>query len=122
VSRLKHKLFTNPNQSEQPRAVICRSFPLRAYSSYFARTENYVAHWCVPTVTIWELRINTGKLMRASAHEKIIITERGQPVALPKAVDGPDLVGKSFPKRDIRKMPKVEGDSTDYISRDRDGR
>jgi hypothetical protein len=66
--------------------------------------------------------MNTGKLVRASAHEKIIITDRGQPVALLKRPDGPDLVGKPFPKRDIRKMPKAKGDSTDYISRDRDGR
>lgn len=27
-----------------------------------------------------------------------------------------DLIGKPFPKRDIRRMPKVEGDSTDYLS------
>jgi antitoxin (DNA-binding transcriptional repressor) of toxin-antitoxin stability system len=74
------------------------------------------------TATIRELHMNTGKLVRASAHEKIIITDRGQPVALLKRPDGPDLVGKPFPKRDIRKMPKAKGDSTDYISRDRDGR
>ena len=74
------------------------------------------------TATIHKLHMNTGKLVRAAAHEKIIITERGQPVALLKAVDGPDLVGKPFPRRDIRKMPKVPGDSTVYISEDRDGR
>lgn len=74
------------------------------------------------SVTIRELHMKTSKLVRESAHEKIIITDRGQPVALLKRPDGPDLVGKPFPKRDIRKMSKVEGDSTDYISRDRDGR
>ena len=72
--------------------------------------------------TIRELHMNTGKLVRASAHEKIIITDRGQPVALLQRTEGPDLVGKPFPKRDIRKMPRVKGDSTDYVSRDRDER
>jgi prevent-host-death family protein len=74
------------------------------------------------TATIHELHMNTGKLMRAAGHEKIIITERGQPVALLKAVDGPDLVGKPFPRRDIRKMPKSKVDPTIYVSQDRDGR
>jgi antitoxin (DNA-binding transcriptional repressor) of toxin-antitoxin stability system len=74
------------------------------------------------TVTIHELHLNARKLMRAAAHEKIIITDRSQPVALLKAVDGPDLVGKPFPRRDIRKMPKARGDSTQYIPWDRDER
>lgn len=74
------------------------------------------------TATIRELHMNTGKLVRAAAQEKIIITHRGQLVALLKALDGPDLVGKPFPKRDIRKMPKSSVDSTIYASWDRDGR
>ena len=72
--------------------------------------------------TIHELHMNTGKLMRAAGHEKIIITDQSQPVALLKAMDGPDLVGKSSPRRDIRKMPKARGDSRQYISWDRDER
>ena len=74
------------------------------------------------TVTIRELHTKTGKLVRAAAHEKIIITDRGQPIALLEKVEGPDLVGKPFPKRDISQLPKMEGDSTDYVSQDRDGR
>ena len=74
------------------------------------------------TATIRELQMNTGKLVRAAAHQKIIITDRGQPIALLKALDGPDLLGKPFPKRDIRKMPKSDVDSTLYVSQDRDGR
>ncbi len=74
------------------------------------------------TATIRELHMNTGKLVRASAHEKIIIKDRGRPVAVLKRLDGPDLEGKPFPKRDIRKMPKAKGDSTEYVSRDREGR
>jgi prevent-host-death family protein len=74
------------------------------------------------TATIRELHMNTGKLVRASAHENILITERGRSVAVLKSATGVDLVGKPFPKRDIRKMPKVKGDSTIYISEDRDAR
>lgn len=74
------------------------------------------------TATIRELHMNTGQLVRASARENILITDRGQAVAILKSAKAADLIGKPFPKRDIRKMPRVKGDSTDYISRDRDGR
>jgi antitoxin (DNA-binding transcriptional repressor) of toxin-antitoxin stability system len=74
------------------------------------------------TATIRELHMHTGKLVRASAREKILITDRGQPVALLKNAEAAELIGKPFPKRDIRKMPKVEGDSTIYISEERDAR
>jgi antitoxin (DNA-binding transcriptional repressor) of toxin-antitoxin stability system len=74
------------------------------------------------TATIHELHMNTGKLVPAAAHEKIIITDRCRPIALLKALDGPDLVGKPFPRREIRKMPKSKVDSTIYVSQDHDGR
>ena len=74
------------------------------------------------SVTIRELHMNTGRLVRASAHENILITERGQAVAVLKSAKAADLVGKAFPKRDFRKMPKVPGDSTVYISEERDAR
>ena len=74
------------------------------------------------TATIRELHMNTGKLVRASAHENILITERGQAVAVLKSAKTADLVGKPFPKRDIRKMPKSDIDSTIYVSQNRDGR
>jgi len=66
--------------------------------------------------------MNTGKVVRASAQQNILVTERGQPVAVLKSAKAADLVGKPFPKRDIRKMPKVPGDSTAYISEERDAR
>ena len=74
------------------------------------------------TATIRELHMNTGRLVRASAHENILITDHGEAVAVLKRAKAADLIGKPFPKRDIRKMPKVPGDSTVYISEDRDGR
>ncbi len=74
------------------------------------------------TATIRELHMNTGKLVRASAHENILITDHGEPVAVLKRAKAADLIGKPFPKRDIRKMPKSNIDSTIYVSQDRDGR
>lgn len=73
------------------------------------------------TVTIRDLHHRTGEVVRASAHEKILITERGRAVALLKGVQPADLAGKPFPKRDRRKMPRLQIDSTVYISQDRDG-
>jgi hypothetical protein len=49
----------------------------------------------------------------------ILIIERGHPVAVLKSAKAADLVGKPFPKRDLRAMPKVPGDSTTYISEER---
>lgn len=74
------------------------------------------------TVTIRDLHHRTGDVVRASAHEKILITERGRAVALLKGVQPADLAGELFPKRDRRKMPRIRVDSTVYISEDRDGR
>ncbi|HYY35721.1 MAG TPA: hypothetical protein VE867_05045 [Candidatus Binatia bacterium] len=72
--------------------------------------------------TIRKTHRNTGKPLRASAHEKIVTSHRGQCTALLKSLDGPDLLGRPFPNRDFREMAKSERDSTDYISRHRDGR
>ena len=66
--------------------------------------------------------MNTGKLVRATARENILITDRGQAIAVLKSAKAVDLAGKPFPKRDIRKMPRSNVDSTIYISQDRDGR
>ena len=74
------------------------------------------------SVTIRELHMNTGRVVRASVHEAILITERGHTIAVLKSAKAVDLIGKPFPKRDIRKMPKVPGDSTTYISEERDAR
>ncbi len=74
------------------------------------------------SVSIRELHTHTGKLVRGAANEKIIITERGRPIALLKSLEVSDLIGKRFPKRDRRKMPRVKIDSTIYVSEERDAR
>jgi antitoxin (DNA-binding transcriptional repressor) of toxin-antitoxin stability system len=61
-------------------------------------------------------------VVRAAARNKIVITERGRPIAVLKALEAVDLGGKLFPKRDLRKMPRVKIDSTVYISEDRQAR
>ena len=45
------------------------------------------------SVTIRELHMNTGKVVRASAQQAILITERGQAVAVLKSAKAADLVG-----------------------------
>jgi len=55
-----------------------------------------------------------------SSWSEEIITDRGRPIALLKALDESDLVGKPFPRHNIRKMPKSNVDSTIYVSQDRD--
>lgn len=74
------------------------------------------------TVTIRELHMKTGQIVRDSAHEQILITDHGRPIALLQQPRPAEMIGKLFPKRDRRKMPKVPGDSTIFISQDRDGR
>lgn len=74
------------------------------------------------SISIRELHTRTGEAVRASAKEKILVTERGRPVALLKPIEPGELDGKLFPKRDRRKMPAVKVDSTVYISADRDAR
>ena len=74
------------------------------------------------SVTIRELHMITGRVVRASVHGNILITKRGQPVAVLKSAKAADLAGKAFPKRDLRRMPKVPGDLADYISQERDAR
>ena len=100
--------------AEYERCVIC--------GANLVATKNGCQFLNMQTVTIRELHLNTRKLVRAAARQKIIITDRGRPIALLKALDEPDLVGKPFPRRDIRKMPKSKVDSTIYVSQDRDGR
>jgi prevent-host-death family protein len=74
------------------------------------------------SVTIHELHMNTGRVVRASVHGNILITERGQPVAVLKSAKADHLLRKPFPKRGLRRMPKIPVDSADYISQERDAR
>jgi len=99
-------------EAEYGRCVIC--------GANLVATKNGGQFLNMQNVTIRELHLNTRKLIGAAACQKIIINDRGRPIALLKALDEPDLVGKPLPRPDIRKMPQRKVDSTIYVSQDRD--
>ncbi len=75
-------------------------------------------------IKIRDLHIKTGEWVRRAARgEGVIITERGRPVAslIPFYEDS---LGRSFRERRILPefdaLPEVSGDTTVYISEDRD--
>ena len=74
-------------------------------------------------ITIRELHIKTGKwVRRAAEEERIIITDRGRPVATLVPFQIQDAY-TPFSKRKIlpefESLPFLPGDSTRYISEDR---
>jgi len=73
------------------------------------------------TVAIRELHAATGRYVREAQREPLIITDRGVRVAIMTAFSEDALPGTPFPRRDPGKLPRLEGDSTEAISRDRDG-
>jgi antitoxin (DNA-binding transcriptional repressor) of toxin-antitoxin stability system len=73
-------------------------------------------------VSIRELHEHTGELVRQALKEPILVTDRGQQVAMLKAITGVETAGKPFPKRKLSSLPKAEIDSTKYLSEERDAR
>jgi antitoxin (DNA-binding transcriptional repressor) of toxin-antitoxin stability system len=74
------------------------------------------------TITIRELHEHTGKFVRHAQKEAILVTDRGQQIAVLKGITTAEVVGKKFPRRKISSLPKVDVDSTIYISEERDAR
>ena len=74
------------------------------------------------SVSIRELHEHTGQLVRQAQKEPVIVTDRGQQVAVLKPITAAEMSGKPFPKRKVSSLPKVNVDSTDYISEERDAR
>lgn len=75
-------------------------------------------------ISIRDLHLNTGKWIRKiSLEQKIVITERGEPVATLIPFES-DHKATSFRRRKLVRgfatLPPVEHDSADYISTDRD--
>jgi len=73
-------------------------------------------------ISIRELHLDTGRWVRRAADkERIVITDRGIPVATLSSFD-PSANFKSLPNRlrQIRKMPRIATDSSVYISEMRD--
>jgi antitoxin (DNA-binding transcriptional repressor) of toxin-antitoxin stability system len=74
----------------------------------------------VKTITIRELHTRTGRHVRAAARQPIIVTDRGEIVAVLQGASAANLPGRPFPKRDRSTLPVVDADSGRLISDDRD--
>jgi antitoxin (DNA-binding transcriptional repressor) of toxin-antitoxin stability system len=74
----------------------------------------------VKTITIRELHTHTGRHVRAAARQPIMVTDRGEIVAVLQPANAAHLPGPPFPKRDRSALPVVDIDSGNLISDDRD--
>jgi hypothetical protein len=73
-------------------------------------------------ISIKTLHAATGKWVRSSAKVPLLITDRGQPVAVLHAPGAFAAARPGFPARTISELPWVGGDSTAGISQDREDR
>jgi len=73
-------------------------------------------------ISIKQLHAETGRWVRAARNRPVIVTDRGEQVALLKPITEADRIRPVFSGRDLAKMPRVPVDSTRYISEDRDAR
>ena len=73
-------------------------------------------------ISIKELHATTGKFVRDTRNRNFIITDRGKKVDVLRTCSAEEVMGEAFPRRDLRTMPKVSTDLSDYISDDREFR
>jgi prevent-host-death family protein len=75
-------------------------------------------------ITIRELHMRTGSWIREAAREEqIIVTDRGEPVAVVKAYTDAETVRSFAERRESEaflRLPNIDLDSTRYLSDDRD--
>lgn len=76
----------------------------------------------VKTISIKQLHAETGRWVRAARTSPVIVTDRGEEVAVLKSRDNAGLPRPVFTLANRRPRPKVAGDSTVLISADRDDR
>jgi len=74
------------------------------------------------TISIRDLHLATGRYVRETRTHTLVVTERGQAVALLKPFAADELPGRPFPKRNPHDLPRVDRDSTLLIGQDREGR
>lgn len=74
------------------------------------------------TISIRELHTFTGRYIRQASKESLVVTQRGQPVAIVKKVEAVDFEGVPLPNREtwISRLPRTDLDSTQSVSDDRD--
>ena len=75
------------------------------------------------TISIKQLHAETGRWVRAAKTAPVIVTDRGEEVAVLKPID-PEAHPTAIldGARRLEWMPSLPVDSTLYISEDRDGR
>lgn len=71
-------------------------------------------------ITIKELHDRTGRLVREAGMETLVITNRGEKIAVLKKYSELELETAAFPKRNTDSLPQIDIDSTSLISRDRE--
>jgi len=73
-------------------------------------------------MTIEELHRQTNQAVREAAVEEIVVTENGQPVAVLKGLPNGSDRQRYWQERErkLAALPRLESDSTDFISEDRD--
>jgi len=74
------------------------------------------------TISIRELHEATGRYVRETRIGPLVVTERGQAIAILKPFTAQELAGRAFPKRNPGSLPLADYDSTRSIAEDRDGR
>ena len=74
------------------------------------------------TVSIRELHEATGRLVRRARAENLVITDRGEPVAILGRLRSGETGGRLLPDREkiLSRIPRIRVDSTDFISEERD--
>ncbi|MCF6311019.1 MAG: type II toxin-antitoxin system Phd/YefM family antitoxin [Verrucomicrobiales bacterium] len=73
------------------------------------------------TVSIRELHQSTGEIVRTANQEPALVTDRGRPIAIIKAITAADMTGQALPKGHWQSLPRPTlcTDSTATVSEDR---
>lgn len=74
------------------------------------------------TITVEELHEQTGRVLREAALEEIVVTENGQPLAVLKGLPNGSGRQQYWEERErkLAALPRLDKDSTAFISEDRD--
>ena len=76
------------------------------------------------TISIEELHDETERLVSEAAQDTIVVTKDGRPQAILKSYPDEAALKRYWLERErtLAQLPRMNADSTDYISQDRDGR
>ena len=76
------------------------------------------------TISIEELHEQTERVIRQAAQDTIVVTRNGQPQAILRPYPDERVLERYWEEREraLGQLPRLDQDSTDYISQDREGR